>query len=135
MSTNFPTSYLIPNFFRKVLLNSCFGGVFLGRSFHKNHAEIVLPGQKDTQHEDREKNYHFVALSRSSRDLIVLLIRIFHARTYVANSYMLGQVVRTALILGPPQHRETKNDDQYNSKRKKNKKFQEHRYTSKYWKM
>eukprot|EP00971_Amphidinium_carterae_P261255 5182862-Amphidinium_carterae.1 len=33
------------------------------------------------------------------------------------------------------QLRETKNDNQYHSKRKKTKKFREHRYTPKYWKM
>mmetsp|Transcript_16237 Transcript_16237/g.36399 ORF Transcript_16237/g.36399 Transcript_16237/m.36399 type:complete len:616 (+) Transcript_16237:147-1994(+) len=67
--------------------------------------KVILDPQ-DTCHfrlelsEDREKNYHFVALSRSSRDLIVLLIRIFHARTYVANSYMLGQVVQNPMKSG-----------------------------------
>eukprot|EP00403_Amphidinium_massartii_P044764 CAMPEP_0178465262 /NCGR_PEP_ID=MMETSP0689_2-20121128/51265_1 /TAXON_ID=160604 /ORGANISM="Amphidinium massartii, Strain CS-259" /LENGTH=623 /DNA_ID=CAMNT_0020092185 /DNA_START=105 /DNA_END=1977 /DNA_ORIENTATION=- len=42
--------------------------------------------------EDREKSYHFMALSRASRDLIVLLMRTFQARMYVATSYMLGRL-------------------------------------------
>eukprot|EP00971_Amphidinium_carterae_P227197 4506585-Amphidinium_carterae.1 len=32
-----------------------------------------------------------------------------------------------------PQHRETKDGNQYYTERKKDKKFQEHRYTPKYW--
>eukprot|EP00928_Gymnodinium_smaydae_P028953 TRINITY_DN21944_c0_g1_i1.p1 TRINITY_DN21944_c0_g1~~TRINITY_DN21944_c0_g1_i1.p1 ORF type:complete len:645 (+),score=158.40 TRINITY_DN21944_c0_g1_i1:138-2072(+) len=40
--------------------------------------------------EDRERAYHFVALSRTSRDLIALLVRCFHARKYIVTSYMLS---------------------------------------------
>ena len=35
---------------------------------------------------------HFAALSRQSRDLIALTIRVFHARKHIATTYILNQV-------------------------------------------
>jgi hypothetical protein len=52
--------------------------------------------------EDPDKMYQFVALSRSSRDLIALLIRCFHARKYVATSFMLSHLFQNPATPGAP---------------------------------
>lgn len=52
--------------------------------------------------EEEDKVYHFVALSRTSRDLIALLIRCFHARQYVATTFMLRQLYQNPATPGAP---------------------------------
>lgn len=52
--------------------------------------------------EEREKVYHFVALSRTSRDLIALLIRCFHARKYIATSLILSSLGQNPATPGAP---------------------------------
>jgi len=52
--------------------------------------------------EEPDKVYQFVALSRSSRDLITLLIRCFHARKYVATSYILSKLFQNPATPGAP---------------------------------
>jgi len=52
--------------------------------------------------EEVDKIYHFVALSRTSRDLIALLIRCFHARKYVATSFILSQLFQNPATPGAP---------------------------------
>eukprot|EP00927_Polykrikos_kofoidii_P079259 TRINITY_DN76044_c0_g1_i1.p1 TRINITY_DN76044_c0_g1~~TRINITY_DN76044_c0_g1_i1.p1 ORF type:complete len:631 (-),score=142.80 TRINITY_DN76044_c0_g1_i1:39-1931(-) len=52
--------------------------------------------------EDRDKVYHFVALSRTSRDLIALLIRCFHSRKYVATSFILSRLFQNPATPGAP---------------------------------
>jgi len=52
--------------------------------------------------EDRDKAYHFLALSRTSRDLIALLIRTFHARKYVATSFILSRLFQNPATPGAP---------------------------------
>lgn len=49
-----------------------------------------------------DKIYHFVALSRTSRDLIALLIRCFHSRKYVATSFILSQLFQNPATPGAP---------------------------------
>lgn len=49
---------------------------------------------------DPEHSYHFVALSRCSRDLIALLIRAFHSRQYVALTYLLSQLTQNPAAPG-----------------------------------
>lgn len=46
--------------------------------------------------------YQFVALSRTSRDLIALLIRCFHARRYIATSLILGSLGQNPATPGAP---------------------------------
>lgn len=52
--------------------------------------------------EEREKVYQFVALSRTSRDLIALLIRCFHARKYIATSLILSSLGQNPATPGAP---------------------------------
>jgi len=52
--------------------------------------------------EDPEKCYRFQALSRTSRDLIALLIRCFHARKYVATSFILSRLFQNPATPGAP---------------------------------
>jgi len=52
--------------------------------------------------EERDKIYHFVALSRPSRDLIALLIRCFHSRRYVATSFILSRLFQNPATPGAP---------------------------------
>jgi DNA repair exonuclease SbcCD ATPase subunit len=52
--------------------------------------------------EDWEKVYHFSALSRGSRDTIALLIRCFHARKYVATSFILSRLFQNPATPGAP---------------------------------
>mmetsp|Transcript_57629 Transcript_57629/g.146270 ORF Transcript_57629/g.146270 Transcript_57629/m.146270 type:complete len:645 (+) Transcript_57629:126-2060(+) len=52
--------------------------------------------------EDQEKCYKFQALSRTSRDLIALLIRCFHARKYVATSFILSRLFQNPATPGAP---------------------------------
>lgn len=52
--------------------------------------------------EDREKIYHFVALSRTSRDLIALMIRCFHSRQYVATSFVISRLFQNPATPGAP---------------------------------
>mmetsp|Transcript_28065 Transcript_28065/g.89202 ORF Transcript_28065/g.89202 Transcript_28065/m.89202 type:complete len:640 (+) Transcript_28065:114-2033(+) len=52
--------------------------------------------------EEADKVYHFVALSRTSRDLIALLIRCFHSRKYVATSFILSQLFQNPATPGAP---------------------------------
>mmetsp|Transcript_59811 Transcript_59811/g.165407 ORF Transcript_59811/g.165407 Transcript_59811/m.165407 type:complete len:645 (-) Transcript_59811:92-2026(-) len=52
--------------------------------------------------DEPEKIYHFVALSRTSRDLIALLIRCFHSRKYVATSFILSQLFQNPATPGAP---------------------------------
>lgn len=52
--------------------------------------------------EEREKVYHFVALSRTSRDTIALLIRCFHSRRYVATSFILSRLFQNPATPGAP---------------------------------
>merc|ERR1719401_961217 len=52
--------------------------------------------------EEHEKIYHFVALSRTSRDLIALLIRCFHSRKYVATSFILSRLFQNPATPGAP---------------------------------
>lgn len=52
--------------------------------------------------EEPEKAYQFVALSRSSRDLIALLIRCFHSRKYVATSFVLSRLFQNPATPGAP---------------------------------
>lgn len=52
--------------------------------------------------EELDKIYHFVALSRTSRDLIALLIRCFHSRKYVATSFILSQLFQNPATPGAP---------------------------------
>lgn len=51
---------------------------------------------------DPDKLYHFVALSRNSRDSIALVIRSFHARKYVATTYILSQLFQNPAAPGAP---------------------------------
>lgn len=52
---------------------------------------------------DREEDaYHFVALSRTSRDLIALLVRCFHSRRYIATSLILGSLGQNPATPGAP---------------------------------
>jgi len=39
-----------------------------------------------------DKTFHLAALSRTSRDLVALTIRCFHARKYISTSYVLSQL-------------------------------------------
>eukprot|EP00397_Hematodinium_sp_SG-2012_P009009 GEMP01009081.1.p1 GENE.GEMP01009081.1~~GEMP01009081.1.p1 ORF type:complete len:609 (+),score=138.36 GEMP01009081.1:130-1956(+) len=41
---------------------------------------------------NEEKTFHLAALSRTSRDLVALTIRCFHARKYISTSYVLSQL-------------------------------------------
>ncbi|CAE8654040.1 unnamed protein product, partial [Polarella glacialis] len=50
--------------------------------------------------EEQDKVYHFVALSRTSRDLIALLIRCFHARQYVATAFILSRLFQNPATPG-----------------------------------
>ncbi|CAE8587663.1 unnamed protein product, partial [Polarella glacialis] len=52
--------------------------------------------------EEQDKVYHFVALSRTSRDLIALLIRCFHARQYVATAFILSRLFQNPATPGAP---------------------------------
>jgi len=52
--------------------------------------------------EEQDKVYHFVALSRTSRDLIALLVRCFHARQYVATSFILSRLFQNPATPGAP---------------------------------
>merc|ERR1712232_289610 len=52
--------------------------------------------------EDPEQCYKFQALSRTSRDLIALLIRCFHARKYVATSFILSRLFQNPATPGAP---------------------------------
>lgn len=52
--------------------------------------------------EEQDKVFHFVALSRTSRDLIALLIRTFHARQYVATSFVLSRLYQDPARPGAP---------------------------------
>mmetsp|Transcript_83646 Transcript_83646/g.187050 ORF Transcript_83646/g.187050 Transcript_83646/m.187050 type:complete len:482 (+) Transcript_83646:141-1586(+) len=52
--------------------------------------------------EEPDKTYHFVALSRTSRDLIALLIRCFHSRKYVATSFILSRLFQNPATPGAP---------------------------------
>lgn len=52
--------------------------------------------------DEAEKIYHFVALSRTSRDLIALLIRCFHSRKYVATAFILSQLFQNPATPGAP---------------------------------
>mmetsp|Transcript_93318 Transcript_93318/g.273175 ORF Transcript_93318/g.273175 Transcript_93318/m.273175 type:complete len:635 (+) Transcript_93318:95-1999(+) len=52
--------------------------------------------------DEADKIYHFVALSRTSRDLIALLIRCFHSRKYVATSFILSQLFQNPATPGAP---------------------------------
>eukprot|EP00930_Biecheleria_cincta_P046083 TRINITY_DN31781_c0_g1_i1.p1 TRINITY_DN31781_c0_g1~~TRINITY_DN31781_c0_g1_i1.p1 ORF type:complete len:640 (+),score=144.49 TRINITY_DN31781_c0_g1_i1:67-1986(+) len=52
--------------------------------------------------EEQDKVFHFVALSRTSRDLIALLIRTFHARQYVATSFILSRLFQNPATPGAP---------------------------------
>lgn len=52
--------------------------------------------------EDSAQCYHFVALSRSSRDLIALMIRTFHSRQYVATTFLLSQMTQNPAAPSSP---------------------------------
>lgn len=52
--------------------------------------------------DDRDKVYHFQALSRTSRDLIALIIRCFHSRQYIATSFMLSRLFQNPATPGAP---------------------------------
>lgn len=52
--------------------------------------------------EDADKSYRFQALSRTSRDLIALLIRCFHSRKYVATSFILSRLFQNPATPGAP---------------------------------
>jgi len=52
--------------------------------------------------EEQDKIYHFVALSRTSRDSIALLVRCFHARKYVATSFILSRLFQNPATPGAP---------------------------------
>jgi len=52
--------------------------------------------------EEADKIYHFVALSRQSRDSIALLIRCFHSRKYVATSFILSRLFQNPATPGAP---------------------------------
>lgn len=52
--------------------------------------------------DEQDKVYHFVALSRTSRDLIALLIRCFHSRIYVATSFVLSRLFQNPATPGAP---------------------------------
>jgi len=52
--------------------------------------------------EDPEKAYSFQALSRTARDAIALLIRCFHARKYVATSFILSRLFQNPATPGAP---------------------------------
>eukprot|EP00931_Biecheleriopsis_adriatica_P035091 TRINITY_DN20221_c0_g1_i1.p1 TRINITY_DN20221_c0_g1~~TRINITY_DN20221_c0_g1_i1.p1 ORF type:complete len:649 (-),score=152.41 TRINITY_DN20221_c0_g1_i1:64-1986(-) len=52
--------------------------------------------------EEQDKIFHFVALSRTSRDLIALLVRCFHARQYVATSFVLSRLFQNPATPGVP---------------------------------
>lgn len=52
--------------------------------------------------EDPDKTYRFQALSRTSRDLIALLIRCFHSRKYVATSFILSRLFQNPATPGAP---------------------------------
>lgn len=52
--------------------------------------------------DEQEKMFHFVALSRTSRDLIALLVRCFHARKYVATSFILSRLYQNPATPGAP---------------------------------
>jgi len=54
------------------------------------------------QGEEADKIYHFEALSRTSRDLIALLIRCFHSRRYVATSFILSRLFQNPAKPGVP---------------------------------
>jgi len=52
--------------------------------------------------EMQDKIYQFVALSRTSRDLIALLIRCFHSRKYIATSLILSSLGQNPATPGAP---------------------------------
>merc|ERR1719330_1805567 len=52
--------------------------------------------------DDPERVYRFQALSRTSRDLIALLIRCFHSRKYVATSFILSRLFQNPATPGAP---------------------------------
>lgn len=52
--------------------------------------------------EDPTKSYRFQALSRTQRDTIALLIRCFHARKYVATSFILSRLFQNPATPGAP---------------------------------
>mmetsp|Transcript_113099 Transcript_113099/g.325120 ORF Transcript_113099/g.325120 Transcript_113099/m.325120 type:complete len:651 (-) Transcript_113099:116-2068(-) len=52
--------------------------------------------------EEPDKTYRFQALSRTSRDLIALLIRCFHARRYVATTFILSRLFQNPATPGAP---------------------------------
>lgn len=52
--------------------------------------------------EARDQIYQFVALSRTSRDLIALLIRCFHSRKYIATSLILSSLGQNPATPGAP---------------------------------
>lgn len=52
--------------------------------------------------EDPDKMYRFIALSRTSRDLIALFIRCFHARKYVATTFILNRLYQNPATPGAP---------------------------------
>jgi len=52
--------------------------------------------------EQSDQIYHFVALSRTSRDLIALFIRCFHSRKYVATSFILSRLFQNPATPGAP---------------------------------
>mmetsp|Transcript_85028 Transcript_85028/g.132877 ORF Transcript_85028/g.132877 Transcript_85028/m.132877 type:complete len:645 (+) Transcript_85028:108-2042(+) len=59
--------------------------------------------------EGTDRLYHFVALSRTSRDLIALLIRCFHSRKYVATSLILSSLGQNPATPGAPLTQLSKN--------------------------
>lgn len=52
--------------------------------------------------DEQEKTYRFQALSRTSRDLIALLVRCFHARKYVGTSFILSRLFQNPATPGAP---------------------------------
>eukprot|EP00435_Cladocopium_sp_Y103_P032120 s1597_g8.t1 len=52
--------------------------------------------------DEQDKIFHFVALSRTMRDLITLLVRTFHARQYVATSFILSRLFQDPARPGAP---------------------------------
>eukprot|EP00434_Breviolum_minutum_P045157 symbB.v1.2.040424.t2/scaffold7221.1/size14631/1 len=52
--------------------------------------------------DEQDKIFHFVALSRTMRDLITLLVRTFHARQYVATSFVLSRLFQDPARPGAP---------------------------------
>lgn len=52
--------------------------------------------------EEADKTYRFQALSRTSRDLIALLIRCFHSRRYVATTFILSRLFQNPATPGAP---------------------------------